>query len=69
MNRRISYAGAPKKPKPYTVEERCDRAYLHFRNGNTTLKIAKMMNVSEATALRYITLGRCAARGLETPYR
>ena len=64
----VPYAGKPRTPNAGKLEERCKRAYARFKIGQTTLLIARIMNVSEATALKYVTLGRCQAKGLEPPY-
>lgn len=64
----IPYAGQETAPKPGTFEARCERAYTRFNIGQSTMTIAKMMNVSEATALKYVTIGRCYYLGLESPY-
>lgn len=64
----IGYAGQEHRPNPNEYDERCKRAYRRFKAGWTTLQIAKQMGCGEAKALRYVTLGRCMARGLEIPY-
>lgn len=64
----VPFAGKENLPNPRSHEEMCKRAYARFRLGQTTLQIAKVMNLSEARALKYVTLGRCAAKGLEPPY-
>lgn len=65
----VPYAGQEIRVNPGKYEERCTRAYMRFKNGNSTMKIARMMNVSEATALKYVTIGRCMELGLESPYK
>ena len=62
----IPYMGAETNPGAF--EQRCHRAYVRFKRGMTTMQIAKMMNVSEASALRYVTIGRCNWKGLKSPY-
>lgn len=65
----VPYAGQDRiNRNPGKFEDRCRRAHLRFKNGMNTLKIAEAMNVSEATALRYVTLGRCEAMGLPIPF-
>lgn len=48
--------------------QRCKRAYELFKLGWDTVKIAKLMHVTEALAEKYVTTGRCRARGLPIPY-
>lgn len=48
--------------------QRCKRAYELFKLGWDTVKIAKLMHVSEGRAEKYVTIGRCRARGLPVPY-
>ena len=64
----IPYAGKEEAANPGRYDERCRRAYARFRLGQNTMQIAKIMNVSEATALKYVTLGRCEWNELRTPY-
>ncbi|TGV26347.1 hypothetical protein [Mesorhizobium sp. M4B.F.Ca.ET.143.01.1.1] len=60
----IAYAGK----EPHPDHHRYDRAYKHFKLGRDTAAIAEMMRITEATALRYITNGRCIERNLPIPY-
>lgn len=49
--------------------KRCDRAYECFSKlGWDTAKIALLMHTTEANAEKYVTVGRCRARGLPVPY-
>lgn len=49
--------------------KRCDRAYECFSKlGWDTAKIALLMHTTEAEAEWYVTVGRCRARGLPSPY-
>lgn len=64
----IGYAGHAPQVQGGKFEERCKRADMRFRLGLTTLQIAAMMSVSEATALRYVTLGRCMRKNLKVPF-
>jgi len=63
----IGYAGHAPQVQGGKFEQRCKRADMRFRAGMTTLQIAKLMNVSEATALRYVTVGRCMRKNLKVP--
>lgn len=65
----ISYAGQePPIINGGKLEERYKRADMRFRAGLSTKQIARMMKVSEATALRYVTLGRCMRKNLAVPF-
>ena len=45
-------------------------AYRFFRIGHrNTRQIALLMKTNEAEAERLMTIGRCAYRGLKSPYR
>ena len=45
-------------------------AYRFFRIGHrNTRQIALLMKTNEAEAERLVTIGRCAYRGLKSPYR
>lgn len=49
--------------------KRCDRAYECFSKlGWDTAKIALLLHTTEAKAEKYVTIGRCRARGLPNPY-
>lgn len=64
----IGYAGHAPQVQGGKFEERCKRADMRFQLGLTTSQIAAMMNVSEATALRYVTVGRCMRKNLRVPF-
>jgi len=73
----VPYAGATKRV--HIPEERATvrrlrqtfaaHAYSLFKMGKGTKEIAAEMRIREATALKYVTLGRCEALNLPSPYR
>jgi hypothetical protein len=62
----IPYAGSEEKRTQY--EKVCDSAYDYFRQGRSTMAVAKIQKIAEHSALKRITLGRCRAHGLPNPY-
>ena len=48
--------------------QRCKRAYELFKLGWDTGKIARLMHLTEGRAEKFVTIGRCRARGLPVPY-
>lgn len=66
----VPYAGmeANERSKGH-YEACCDRAYDHFTLGRSSLAVAKLQRISEAAALKRITIGRCRALDLPDPYK
>lgn len=60
----IPYAGKDEERRAFNQPA---RALQMFNNGKDTLDIARHFGISEATALRWITVERSDLRGLPNP--
>ena len=62
---------APRKMDPWAKAyfRKAQRAHELFNFGWDTAKIAAVMQLTEDRALKYVTVGRCQARGLRLPYK
>lgn len=67
MAKLIAYAGKH-TAKVDRRKRVCEAAYNHFKLGRTSMAVATIQHVSEATALKRITIGRCLHHGLPIPY-
>ncbi|TGR83029.1 hypothetical protein EN866_34435 [Mesorhizobium sp. M2D.F.Ca.ET.223.01.1.1] len=69
----VEYAGKDRDDEPFSESQtrqanRREKIYDLFGLGYDTHSIAKMVNISESTALRLLTIERCNRKFLPSPY-